>query len=113
MNSELKSCPFCGGEPQSTRETTFDKWWVFCKKCFASGGRRKSEAEGIAAWNNRDRDFNGTFRWIPLDNPMIAIESDLFKFRCSKCTGVVRIETDFCPHCGYQLRPIFEPKDDN
>jgi Lar family restriction alleviation protein len=55
-NEALKPCPFCGGKPINTRDTTFDKYWVFCSVCFASGPHMKTKEEAIAAWNKRVKD---------------------------------------------------------
>lgn len=58
--SELKPCPFCGGEAElvPTRETTVREWFVTCGNlecnvlaCLTN--RYYTEAEAIAAWNTR------------------------------------------------------------
>jgi len=51
---EVKRCPFCGGRPKVTKETTFDRHFVFCEECFGSSGRSDTEATAIEKWNRRD-----------------------------------------------------------
>ena len=47
--SELKPCPFCGGEAEL--DEYCGKYVVFCKN--ASCSWRKTKAEAIEAWNAR------------------------------------------------------------
>lgn len=52
MQSELKACPFCGGEASTSHEGWH--WYeVHCRKCECAGSPKQSEAEAIAAWNTR------------------------------------------------------------
>jgi Lar family restriction alleviation protein len=50
---QLKSCPFCGGNP--TVDAQFGReWWVECDDCAATtGGMEATKAEAIDAWNRR------------------------------------------------------------
>lgn len=50
--SELRECPFCGGAASSFRSGV---WSVACK-CGARSGYYSTEAEAIAAWNQRATD---------------------------------------------------------
>lgn len=57
--SELKKCPFCGGEAKIRGE----KYWqpnvrrnVICTNCFANSGWFKTDEEAIEAWNRRVND---------------------------------------------------------
>lgn len=51
--SEIKNCPFCGGEAHKF-ENVIDKgkWFVECKECGASVLYR-SENSAVKAWNTR------------------------------------------------------------
>lgn len=62
--SELKPCPFCGGEAQIQHQSrelygdAVDWYGVYCKKQFCgyvSG--QSTEAEAIEAWNSRADDY--------------------------------------------------------
>ena len=72
--SELLPCPFCGGEAE-----TWDgagPWHAICKKCGAIGSPCLSEAEAIAAWNNRTPiEYDGWF-YLPKPKEAIAVYSD-------------------------------------
>lgn len=48
--SELKPCPFCGGEAKLYSGRIK---YVFCKECFATNEDVKTESEAIEAWNTR------------------------------------------------------------
>lgn len=54
--SELKPCPWphCGSEQATVYH--LDHGWrcVWCEECDARGPARETEAEAIAAWNDRD-----------------------------------------------------------
>ena len=51
--SDLKPCPFCGGEAQCSEDLRFHISWVYCPGCGAASGYRNTEAEAIEAWNTR------------------------------------------------------------
>ena len=55
--SDLKNCPFCGGDKVSvqhgTTSTRGQYLMVWCVSCQAAGGEHLVEAEAIAAWNRR------------------------------------------------------------
>lgn len=74
--SELKPCPFCGGEatiednggeyPMFDEYGEFadgafneaDAFWVECDCCHTMCGFSRSEAEAVATWNRRVTDEN-------------------------------------------------------
>lgn len=53
--SELKPCPFCGGEavPFNPFDNTDGTWCVLCSECASATGFEQTEAQAIAAWNSR------------------------------------------------------------
>ena len=58
--TEIKPCPFCGGEVYASREDCYgevsDYFMVHCDECslqFGFSSQFESEAEAIEAWNRR------------------------------------------------------------
>lgn len=60
--SELKPCPFCGGQAETRLD---DRWWVHCVNCTCEigfegmdengcYGHFETEAKAIDAWNTRE-----------------------------------------------------------
>lgn len=50
--SELKPCPFCGGEAE-IMGYRYDCKWIICKKCMAETAAYETSEQAIAAWNRR------------------------------------------------------------
>ncbi len=56
-NTELKPCPFCGGE---AKIATYDwgysvkEYWCYCSFCDCSSSRYHSKEEAINAWDMRN-----------------------------------------------------------
>ena len=55
--TDLKPCPFCGGEAKAKRHhNRYSDWWlVSCVKCGVSqtGNANEFEFEAAESWNNR------------------------------------------------------------
>jgi Lar family restriction alleviation protein len=53
--SELRECPFCGGEAEICSTSECDLHGVYCPSCGAqtAWGGYEAQAEAIAAWNHR------------------------------------------------------------
>ena len=63
--TELKTCPFCGGEANCNNMGLEDHngvplWWVVCLTCKVSTCGHATEEDAIAAWNRR------AAGWIPV-----------------------------------------------
>lgn len=52
MKTELKPCPFCGGEKIKAVHGKW-MWWCKCGECGAESAIRNTKAEAIEAWNRR------------------------------------------------------------
>lgn len=96
--SELKPCPFCGGEAELTG---FDapEFWVWCPNCKASTDAHTCKGGAIDAWNTRaertcKREKHGT----KMDGSP--------KLRCSLCGyGIGDKRWNYCPNCGARVTP--------
>ena len=54
--SELKCCPFCGGEAKISSYDwgySVKEYWIYCNPCDCASGRYHSKEEAINAWNTR------------------------------------------------------------
>jgi Lar family restriction alleviation protein len=63
--SELRECPFCGGEAKSIRASSFA---VACKECGADAGWYSAEADAADAWNRRAPVPNAAGQWTPVED---------------------------------------------
>ena len=56
--SELKPCPFCGGEAEpNVLNTRREKYYsIWCKKCDAGITHYHTEEEALKFWNQRMND---------------------------------------------------------
>lgn len=71
--SDLKPCPFCGGEaePFNPFGNADGTWCVLCSECASATGFEQTEAEAIAAWNTRAPiEYEG---WFYLPKPRDGI----------------------------------------
>lgn len=104
--TELKPCPFCGGEYAQVRYMG-GKWQepsAFgsgyrgeCCDCGAMTAAYDTEAEAIAAWNSR---VERTCRDASVDSSV--------QFYCSECECTVDVPilwgaVNYCPNCGSRV----------
>lgn len=54
MSSNLKCCPFCGGDPELRHDIKFH-YAVKCSECEACGPRHHDPNDAMLAWNSNHR----------------------------------------------------------
>ena len=89
--SDLKPCPFCGGEAVMCGYQDEMLYYVKCRDCGAcSDGAQLSAETAAAAWNRRaERTCH------PINNG----DQDT----CSECGELMSSFTLHCPHCGSKV----------
>ena len=109
--SELKPCPFCGGEAQMgvNRESTVREYYIGCMNChirlYKIGYKRFwSETEAIAAWNSRAERTCQPFERM---NGQIG-SIQLVVIECSECAEILVGDMggdlpNYCPNCGCKV----------
>lgn len=83
--TELKPCPFCGGEAELYSGGIK---YVLCKECLATSNDFKTEAEAIKAWNTRHERTCNVDRRVP---------GAAF---CDECAQDWEDDWSYCPKCG-------------
>jgi len=102
MSSELKECPFCGGEATIKHLDWFIPgqflYGAKCSCCGAESAVKSTEGEAIAAWNTR---AERTCKQILTDcndglmPPFVA--------HCSNCGDEWGYTPKYCPNCGAKV----------
>ena len=129
--SDLKPCPFCGGDAHTIEPARYGKSWGVRCECGAFLGFEQTEAEAIAAWNTRAAmEFDNWF-YLPKPKEPIVEERDEqiirricevwhsraertprttqsdFDFMCSECGKCVDngrvMRFNYCPNCGARV----------
>lgn len=103
--TDLKPCPFCGGEAWVI-QILEDLYAVECRKCWTrTGTYQPTKAEAIEAWNRRaERTAKGEWMYKPN-------EYDGNTYECSRCgepwtliEGTPKENNmNYCPNCGAKL----------
>ena len=96
--TNLKPCPFCGGEAKLMKQ--FESGVevgskIVCFDCLANfyQGEACDAEENIDAWNRRTEKVG---EWIAKNN----------RWQCTRCDGIAPkgIRWTFCPNCGARMK---------
>ena len=96
--TDLKPCPFCGGEAKVFHYSSAirdEVWRVVCDRPFcAQGPDGYTEAEAIAAWNTRD-----------VETCENVDDHKTVWFICSVCGYTQKLSRtrSYCPNCGAKV----------
>ena len=108
--TELKSCPFCGHEPQVSSyeyhlpsgKVYATQWRVECMDDLCptqptADWHYFTREEAIDAWNTRAV-RTATRVKVPLKG-----HTSIGHYECGDCRGVVGAQDAYCKHCGVRL----------
>lgn len=73
--SDLKPCPFCGGEADSDMDCEYGSpcgWSVTCELCGLTV-YKESKALAEAAWNTRTSQWNPDMEAAPYETPVLTL----------------------------------------
>lgn len=99
--SELKPCPFCGGDSVSVTESKYGGWVAKCGWCGAEIGHPDSKSEAVVAWNRR---AERTGRWVSVVNTWTQDEHEYGAtwHKCDQCGRLCETKQPYC-HCGAHM----------
>ena len=98
--SELKPCPFCGGEAIEKRTCAAYniKYEVVCTKCGCKTFKTVASPSHIIAWNTRAE------RTCRIEMyPLGLHEEDGEAPICSECRVTIDEDVYYCPNCGARV----------
>lgn len=96
--SELKPCPFCGGEAKTVTDYYFRN--TRCSSCGATGWQCCTESEAIEAWNTR---YEPTTRIVQGTKGVPLGESLVYSLTCEACGCGVSAKDSYCRSCGARI----------
>lgn len=98
--TELKPCPFCGGEARHYAPEPPDHH-IECRNCCADMGGYETEAEAIKAWNTR---YERTCHIVKASRKYVLSDgTELFEDGCSECNEYLAEDDNYCPNCGAKV----------
>lgn len=115
MSSELKPCPFCGGEATSVDNGVYESWFVVCLECDTTTGYYDTDDEAIAVWNQRaEPAYKAGYKdGYQMGRSEVRTCKDVSKpgvfFECSECGaidvtgGTGNYTLEYCPACGAKV----------
>lgn len=99
--SELKPCPFCGGEAQVVNRfgDIQHLFYVLCDDCAACGSLEKNEAEAADAWNTRHVETCT----IERNECGCNFAYRLYTLSCGHTVWTTGDAPNYCPTCGKKV----------
>lgn len=104
--SELKPCPFCGGEAEMHYVSDIfsrhrPSYWSQCCNCRMSGKHHRTRQEAIDAWNTR---AERTCEFKPFKGPISDTDEEGNRQGvCSVCSAYMHEQFCYCPNCGRKV----------
>lgn len=109
--TDLKPCPFCGGEAVAMHIANFNWHSVMCDSCMAETMDYGTDEEAVAAWNTRAADdatqhthccpCGAERTCTPIDRFAVGV------LDCDKCGLTLAFPDDslpkYCPNCGARV----------
>lgn len=103
--SQLKECPFCGGQYETIKEhpsncyikCLSDNFAYFCNQ---PGSIQHTKNEMKEAWNTRYEQtctINSETIYAYEGNPIDEV------YKCSECGEPVSLQDNYCPNCGAKV----------
>lgn len=100
--SELKPCPFCGGETELIHDEYVNGWTIVCKKRCIRICHYESKQKLIEKWNTRASDA---------ENYRYHVDCDDFNHECDSCKHGENC-TYNCSACNANSAVCFYERDD-
>ena len=95
--TELKPCPFCGGDASFYSLGKYDKE-VYCGNCGTVSDIYETAQKAIEAWNRRDERTCHNYGGEEGTN------GEFYDFACSACGFMCDLpDTRYCPSCGAKV----------
>lgn len=104
--TELKPCPFCGGEAQAELcgKGIFAHWVVICDKCGANIQDNNTEYEATEAWNKRTPENTCTIQELSALEQTLSMVNTYEWGECSDCGYITPTDSEYCMNCGAKVK---------
>lgn len=101
--SELKPCPFCGGEAEAYNCGPWLRdhfmWYVKCSGCSSMTPNKPTEAEAVEAWNTRHVETCT----IECNERFANFAYRLYTLSCGHTVWTMGDAPNYCPNCGAKV----------
>lgn len=108
---KLRECPFCGGEAEGHKYTSFgmEPYFVIMCRCGARINKSSDGEKAIEAWNTRHERTCELIKHAARDEES-GIE--LVLYECGQCGWIVDPSRNerYCPNCGARVKEDTDEK---